>query len=260
MSDSTGNPYSGQPDQPEQQPPAYPPPTGQPAEPTAPYGQQQGSPSPYGQQPPAPSPYGQPAYQQPGYGQPAYGQPAYGQPAYGQPAYGQPAYGQQYGDPDRRPGTVTTAAVLTLVFSGLALLLFAFVLVAVLVARDMMASELGSAPGFEGISIDQVVAIAAVTMGLLAAWALVAMILAVFALRRSNGARIGLVISAVLVAIFCGLSLIGAADPLSFSLVLVVFGAAVTTVVCLFTGGASAWYAGRRGGGSTSGWQGSPVA
>ncbi|WP_432477738.1 hypothetical protein [Nocardioides sp. GXQ0305] len=241
MSDSTGNPPPDQPDPSGQQPPAYPPPSGQP-EPTAPYSQQ-----PYGQEPPRQSFTEQ------------YGA-SYGQPGYGQPAYGQPAYGQPYGvDSDRRPGTVTAAGVLTLVFSGLSLLLFGFVLVAVLVARDMMTTELETTPGLEEISVDSVVTVAAVTMGILALWCLIAMILAVFALRRSNGARIGLVVSSVVVALFSGLSLIGAADPVSLLMILLVFGAAVTTIVCLFAGGASAWYA-RRSGGAPAGWQGSPVA
>jgi hypothetical protein len=246
MSDSTGNPPPDQPD-PSGEQPSSPPPPSQP-EPTTPYGQQ----LPYGQQPG----YGQSPYGQP----PAYGQSPYGQPAYGQPAYGQPAYGAA--TPDRRPGTVTAAGVLTLVFSGLALLMFGFVLVAVLIARDMMAGELETTPGFEGISVDQVVAVASVTMGVLALWSLVAIVLAVFALRRSNGARIGLVVSATLVAIFCALSLLGAADPVSLLLILIVLGAAVTTIVCLFAGGASAWYSGKNGQppATGGGWQGSPVA
>ena len=228
MSDSTGN----QPDQPDAS-------GGQPP----PYGQQpQGLPQSYSEQ-----------YAQTPYGQ----QPAYGQPGYGQPTYGQPGYGV---DAHKRPGTVTAAGVLTLVFSGLALLLFAFVLVAVLVARDVMASELSTTPGFEGVSIDQVVAVTAVTMSLFALWALVAMILAVLAMRRRNGARIGLVVSAVLTALLCGLSLLGAAaDPVSAALPLLVAVVAVTTIVCLFAGGASNWYAGRQGVGSVGGRPG-PVA
>lgn len=244
MSDSTGSQPPGQP------------------EPTSPYGQQPGTPPPYGQQPAGPSPYGQPA---PPYGQPEepprsfteqYGQ-QYGQPAHGQPAYGQPAYGRP--QDDRRPGTVTAAGVLTLVFAGLGLLLFGFGLVAVLVARDMMATELESTPGLEGISIDQVVSVAAVTIAVLAVWCLIAIVLAVLAMRRSNGARIGLVVSAVLTALFCGLSLLGAADPASMGLVLVVLAAAVTTVVCLFAGGASDWYA-RRGRSGAGGHTSAPVA
>ena len=77
--------------------------------------------------PPEQSPYGQPPPGQPGYGQqpPAqqygqqYGQQQYGgQPAYGQPpGYGQPPYGPV--DPDKRPGTVTAAGVITIIMGGL---------------------------------------------------------------------------------------------------------------------------------------------
>ncbi len=243
-------------------------------QPTEPYGQDQGhqpsgypppaQPSPYGQQQPAygQQPYGQQPYGQQGYGQQPYGQQGYGQQPYGQPGYGQPAYGDTYGvDPHKRPGSVTTAGVITIVLSSLALLLFGFALIAVLVARDMMATELEQAPGFNGISVDQVIAVAAFVMGLLALWSLIAIILAIFALRRRNGARITLVVSAVGVAVFCGFGLLGAADPTSAVLMLVMIGSAVTTIVCLFVGGASAWYAGRRGAVATPGYQGSgPVA
>ena len=78
------------------------------------------------------------------------------------------------------------------------------------------------------------------------------MVLAVFAMRRSNGARIGLVVSAALAVVVSLLSIT--------SLVSVVpLAAAVTTIVCLFAGGASAWYAGRHGVGSVGGRPG-PVA
>src|SRR5687768_1989582 len=125
--DSGGSPYGPPPSQnPYGQPPSGPP--------ANPYGEQPGQQSPYGDRPPQQqNPYGQPA-QPPPYGQqqPAYGQP----PAYGQqPAYGQP--GSPYGGPtsDKRPGSVTGAAVITLIFSGLSLLLYAFVLIALVVAK-----------------------------------------------------------------------------------------------------------------------------
>ena len=243
MSDSTGNPYSGQPDQPDssgQQPPAQSPPpspygqppTGQPAEPT--------------------SPYGQPPAQQPA--QPPYGQPAYGQPAYGQPGYGQPAYGQGYGqtDPGRRPGSVTAAGVLTLVFSGLSLVMFSFVLVMFLVARDFVVDEMATAPGFEDIDPNDIVTGVVVMMVGLVLWCIAAMVLAVFAMRRSNGARIGLVISASVAAVLCLVSI----QSLVSGLPLI---ACIVTIVCLFAGGANAWYSGRPGN-TGGGWQGSPVA
>ena len=67
------------------------------------------------------------------------------------------------------------------------------------------------------------------------------MVLAVFAMRRSNGARIGLVVSAALAAI---LSLIAITSGLSaVSLI-----GCIAVIVLLFTGGAGAWYAGKSGG------------
>ena len=150
--------------------------------------------------------------------------------------------------PDKRPGTVTAAGVITIVFSGLALLLFALAIVMVLVARDTMANELEGQPGLEGVTFDQVVGGIAVIFGILALWALGAIILAVFAMRRSNGARITLVVSSTVVALFMGLSLLGAQDAAPGLVPLLVVVAAVTTIVCLFAGGASAWYAGKNGG------------
>jgi len=248
MSDTTGSPQ--QPEQPDssgsQQPPSYPPPSGQPgssgSQPPPPsYPPPSGQPdqptAPYGQQP---SPYGQPAYgQQSPYGQ--YGQPAYGEPGYGHPAYGAP------GVPDKRPGTVTAAGVITIVFSSLTLLLFGFVFVGVLVAKDMMATELQEQPGFEDVTMDQVVGAVALIVGILAVWAIAAIVLAIFAMRRSNGARITLVVSSVIVALFMGLSIVGAQDAASAMIPLLVVVAAVTTIVCLFAGGASGWYAGKGG-------------
>jgi len=78
------------------------------------------------------------------------------------------------------------------------------------------------------------------------------MILAVFALRRSNGARIGLVVSAALTVV---LSLISITSIVS----LLPLVAAVTTIVCLFAGGAGAWFS-RSSDTGGGGWQSSPVA
>ena len=218
MSDSSGNPT------PEQ--PQYPPPSGQPQQ-------------PYGQQPP---PQSQPYGQQPGYGQTPYGQPqsGYAQQPYG---YQAPAY-QPYGssDGERRPGTVTAAGVITLIFSGLTLALFAIIGIVVIAARDEFVTRLEDQPGFEDISPDDVVAVMAVVCLVFAVWCIISMVLAVFTMRRSNGARIGLVISSALVAV---LSLLGITSGGS-AITLI---AAVAVIVLLFTGGANAWF-GRRNPGS----------
>jgi hypothetical protein len=98
-------------------------------------------------------PHGQPAYGTPApYGQPSYGQPPYagqyGQGQYGQPAYGAPAPYGQYGYPGvpGRPGGVTTAAVVGLVFAAFGVVATLLVLLggAALVG---LAGALGSATG-----------------------------------------------------------------------------------------------------------------
>lgn len=197
--------------------------------------------TPAGGPPPPQNPYGQPAGQDP-YGQPpaapAYGQPAYGQPsAYGQqPGYGAPppAYA---GDPDKRPGTVTAAGILTIIFAGLSLLLYGILLVALLVARGDVLDEIENSPGFEdaGISANDALGVVVGIVGVFAVWCLIALILGFMVLRRSNGARITLVISAAMTAL---LSLLAIGSGVS-ALTLI---AAIAVIVLLFTGGAGDWF------------------
>ena len=145
-----------------------------------PYGQPSGQPDPYGQ-PPAGQPYGQA------------GQPSpYGQQPYGQPA----AYGQQPTS-DRRPGTVTAAGWITIVFSAIVAAIFGFTGLALVVARDQVITEMERVPEFRDADIDADAAVGvlvAVMLGLVV-WAIVAIVLAVLVMRRSNVARILLVIS-----------------------------------------------------------------
>lgn len=183
--------------------------------------------NPYGQ-PPAADPYGQPA-QQPPYGQ----QPAYGQPAYGQPAYA----GAPGGDPDRRPGTVTAAGIITIVVGGLSLLLFGGLLIGLLVAKDTVLDEIKNAEGFEeaGISANDALGAAVGVMGVLALWCLIATILGFLVLRRSNGARITLVVSSAVTALFSLLAIGSGVSAVNLI-------AAIAVIVLLFTGGAGAWF------------------
>jgi len=120
---STPPPYGAQPDQPQGIPNLGQPygqqPGSAPVNPTPSYGQQPGYPdqSTYGQQIP-----GQPVYGQNPYGQPAYPQaPGYGPPGYAPVGYGAPGYGAPAGliaPPTlKRPGMVTTAAVLAFIGS-----------------------------------------------------------------------------------------------------------------------------------------------
>lgn len=223
-----------------------------------PYGQPSSEPpaSPYGEPPAQQNPYGQPS-QPPGYGQPAqqnpYGQPAqqnpYAQPTqpppYGQQApYGQqPPYSQAYGGPasDKRPGSVTGAAVITLIFSGLSLLGIAFFLIALVVAKDEALQGITQSPDFEdaGISADSAYGASVVVLAVALVWCLIACVLAVLVLRRSNAARITLVVSSVMSALF---SLVFAFLILIPALNLI---AAIAVILLLFVGGANDWFKGR---------------
>ena len=182
--------------------------------------------TPYGQ----PDPYGQsnPYGQQPGGQQPG-GQPyPYGQQPYG----GSP---QSVGD--RRPGTVTAAAWMTIVFSAISALIFGITGMALLVARDQVITEMERVPEFQDANIDADAAVgvlAAVMVGLVV-WSLIAIVLAVLVLRRSSVARILLVISCAAVAVLSLLSVASGAT-------IVPLVAAIATVVLLFTGGAPDWF------------------
>ena len=220
MSDSnSGSPYGPPPSQ----NPYGQPPSGTPA-------------SPYGEQPAQQSPYGDRSPQQ----QNPYGQPSQPPPYGQQPAQGQPGY--PYGGPpsDKRPGSVTGAAVITLIFSGLSLLLYAFVLIALVIAKDDVMTAITEEPGFEdlGISADSAFGAIVAFVSVFLLWALIACILAVFVLRRSNAARITLVVSSAMTAL---VSLLGITSIVSAVTLL----AAVAVIVLLFVGGANEWFKGK---------------
>lgn len=218
MSDQTGNTPQDDDQSRGQQPPPYPPPQ-QP---------------PFGQ-PPQAQPQQPPAYQQPQYGQPAYGEPPYGQPAYG-------GYGPAGTDPDKRPATVTAAGVITLVLSGITLVLLLVTLLGLgVLAREDLVEQLGGDPALQNIDTDTVVAVLRVVFGVFIVWSAIAMVLAYLAMRRSNAARIGLVVSSALTALLSLFAIMSGAS-------VVTLVAAVAVIVCLFTGGAGPWYA-RSGGG-----------
>ncbi|MBS2936292.1 DUF4064 domain-containing protein [Nocardioides sp. J2M5] len=190
---------------------------------------------------PTHTPYGQPTPS----GQQPYGQQSYGQPPYGQQPYGQ--YGQQpYGtvDPDRRPTTVTVAAWITIVFSGLSAALFGIIALMFVVARDEFVSafdrEMQSSVSTTDVTIDaeSLAGVIVAVFLVFALWALIAIVLAVFVLRRSNVARILLVISSSVTAL---LSLIGIGSGVS----IVPLIAAIAVVVLLFVGGAGDWFKGQ---------------
>jgi hypothetical protein len=235
------NPYGGQPSSGEQ------PYGGQP--PANPYGQ-----APYPQQPPQPQQPQQPAGQP--YGQPAYGHPPYGQPQqpqpYGSPYARQPPPGplgdglDMYGRPlgnDSRPGTVVAAGWTTLIFSGLTALAFAIATFVLLVSKETVIDEVNKAileqGGTTDFDAEDAFGFFVVIMFVFTAWCVIACVLAVFAMRRSTGARITLVDSTVIAGL---LSLVAIGSLVSAAWLI----ACVAVVIMLFTGGANDWYAGRR--------------
>ena len=251
------NPYGQNPQQPPQ-PPQNPYGTG-PGE--SPYGQPPAQPDPSGPSgQPDPPPYGQQPY--PDQSDQASGQPA-GQPS-GQNPYGQNPYGggapyaqqpppgplgdglDMYGRPlgnDARPGNVTAAGWITLILSGLTLLLFGFITIALLIAKDDAITELDKqirgSGGASDFDANDAYGVIVGLMLVVTIWCLIACVLAVFTMRRSNVSRILLVISSAIAGVLCllGITSVVSAVPLL---------ACVAVIVLLFTGGSNAWFAGRR--------------
>lgn len=162
----------------------------------------------------------------------------YGQAPFPQqpPAYGQPAYPAGV-DPDKRPGTVTAAAIIAMVFSGLTFVASVIGAIALVAAKDDMVDEIRKEPTFDDVSNpEDIVTFLVVLVVVLAIWCLVSIVLAVLAMRRSNVARILLVISSVVAAL---LSLLAITSLISF----VTLAAAVTATVLLLVGRAGEWYA-----------------
>jgi hypothetical protein len=229
------NPYGGQGGSGEN-------PYGQP--PGQPYGQPgpgEQPPSPYGQ-PPASNPYAQPAPTQEPYGQHTSPYGVHQQPPAGPLGDGLDMYGRPLGRrvSDDRPGTVTTAGWITLVLSGLSFLLYAFITVAMLVAKDDITTEIDKAIVDSGQSsstfnAEDAYGLVVGVMVVLTLWCLIACVLAVFTMRRGKVARILLVISCVVTAMF---SLLGIKSVVS----IVPLVASIAVIVLLFTGSANAWF------------------
>jgi len=191
--------------------------------------------NPYGQpEPPASDPYGQPA-QPPAYGQP-YGQQPPAQQPYGQQPYGAVSYGTS--DPDKRPGTVTAASIITIIFSALGLAGFVILAVVAQVSDDLaneVTQEMEGQSGMEDFTTQELLNIVTGMFVVLAIWSLIALVMAFLAMRRQNWARIVTVVSAAMTAL---LSLLGIASVVS-GLTLI---AAVAAIVLYFVGGANEWY------------------
>ncbi len=231
--------------------------------PQNPYG---GGQDPYGQPPAGQQPYGQPPAGQQPYGQPPADPNTYGQAPVDNP-YGAAPYGQQpqgsyaqqpppgplgdgldmYGRPlvqEARPGTVTAAGWIALILSGLTGLLYGFITLAMIVAKDDVLAEIDKALAEQGstgtFNAEDAFGIVVAVLVVLTIWCVIACVLAVFAMRGSNVSRILLVISSVVAGL---LSLLAIGSGVSAVWLL----ACLAVVILLFTGGAGDWYRRRRG-------------
>jgi hypothetical protein len=198
---------------------------------------------------------------EPPVGQGHVGQPAYAPPGYGQPVFGQTAYGAAYQaaprDPDRRPVTVTVAAVLTWIAAGVTAGLMLLFIMVLALSGDSFVDEFQTAAPDRDLSLtsDQVMAIGWGVGAVMLFWSVAAIVLAVLAFRRNNAGRIALVVSAAMTVL---LSLVAIMSVIS----LVPLIMAVAVLILLFAGGANAWYSRRSGavpGGPVGGWPGQPA-
>ncbi len=144
-------------------------------------------------------------------------------------------------DPDKRPGTVTAASIITIVSSLVALVGTGLGLVALLVARDDVMDEMRDQPGFDtaGLDADALYDVFVVSLIVFVVWCLVGVILGFWALSRSNLARAVLTVSAALTAL---VSLVAIMSLVSAIPLL----AAVAVLVLLYVGGSNEWYGRRR--------------
>ena len=184
--------------------------------------------NPYG------SPPSEPSGSQPG----PYPQP-YGQLPGTQPYAGQTS-GTSRTDGDRRPGTVTTAAVITIVTSALVLLAgIGFVVLGAIGSETFYDGVRDGGRGaYDDFDNDDLQALVLGIGVVLAVWSVAAIVLGVLVLRRSTVARVLLVISAALSLVLSLLAILSLVSALTFI-------AAVAVIVLLFTGGANDWFARR---------------
>lgn len=135
---------------------------------------------------------------------------------------------------------MTAAAITTFILSGLMALLFGIGTIAVAVSGDEIAREFNRGfsqdSGMEGFSGSGVAAGLIVLMLVFLVWSVIAIVLAALAMKGRNRARITLVVSAAVTAVFALLAI----TSLLSGIWLI---GAVTVIVLLFTGGANEWYA-----------------
>ena len=148
---------------------------------------------------------------------------------YGDQAFASPS--------DARPGTVTTACIVTWVFASLAIAGAAMLLLAVTVGRRDFEEEWEKEPDLD--SLDVGAETAATAIGVLTVVCMVlaglAIIAAVAAFRRSSAGRILLMVLSGLTAV---LSLVASLAVVPFLWAI----ASTVTLILLFTSSANAWF------------------
>jgi len=180
---------------------------------------------------PAPYPFGS----QPGSTAPGYPAPQEPYP----PSYPGPGPYQSPARPGGgRPGSVTAAAWITWIFGGLTVAAYALVMAMMVFARDLFLEALRKDAQVAkfNLSTDQIMAALWLFGVIVIFWSLAAMVLAYFAYRRMTWARVTLVVSAAIAALF---------SLAAFPVGLLHTAAAVATVWLLLRGDVNRWYAGR---------------
>ena len=154
---------------------------------------------------------------------------------YGTPTPGLPGYDASLQDPDARPVSVLAAVIVTLISTGLMLVLVGGAAFWLLAGRTDTLSWGGDRVNASAAQVDASVPLVVLVLLVLLFWCLATIVLAVLALCRSNAARIALVVSSALTALVSLLA-IGAVLPVVF------LAAAIAVIVLLFTGGAGDWF------------------
>ncbi|MGA8257288.1 MAG: hypothetical protein WB767_12015 [Nocardioides sp.] len=166
----------------------------------------------------------------------------------------QPVSGSPYGAPQApvpggpaapttRPGTVLAACLTAMISSGLTAVLL---LISVLLFAgnrgdfvDEVEKQLDDMDAGTSIDPSTLADAALVMLVVMAVWSVIVVVLAFLTLRGSNGARITLVVSSAMAGLFSLLGVL-AVVPLAIT------AASIATIVLLFVGGSSEWFASRK--------------
>lgn len=156
------------------------------------------------------------------------------------PAPGQPTWPAPYAVVERRPNAVVWACVLTWIFSAVAILGMAAAAAALAIDPQPLidrAREQNPELSSQGVTDNLLLGTTFAMIGALVLWCISAIVLAVFAFRRAEWARIMLVICAGTAAAISFVGLILGAFLLAFSLI-----GAVATVALLIRPDVRPWF------------------